>query len=179
MGDSAIGGSVDAEIRATPLSLAVSVAANIAIAIFVIPLIVEPPYAALRTGDFRNLASALTPGAFELFAFIGFLVVGYWIEWETRGIFSPTEVWGAGDSDLIARTPGRWLFHGDKLRLEVRSVDRSGSGMVIRGVFGRWWDLARYELELDEDGAEALGPRLADLSDAGQYPAKALASKKR
>jgi hypothetical protein len=32
-----------------------------------------------------------------------------------------------------------------------------------QGVFGKWWDLERYELDVDKDGAEALRPMLADL----------------
>lgn len=73
------------------------------------------------------LTPAAIPEATDFYAFAGFLVVFYPIAWAIQGRFSPTEVWGTEDGDLVAKAPGswKWLFVGGRRRLEVRSV---GSG---------------------------------------------------
>jgi hypothetical protein len=168
MDDSAIDGSVNAELRATPLSIAVNVAVGVATGIFILPFIFES-IAAVATWHFHHFASAVTPDAVDFYAFIGCSVVFYPIAWTIRGRFSPAEVSGVEDGNLVVRAPGswKWLFVGGRRHLEVRSVERTAPGMVIRGVFGKWWDLARFELDVNEDGAEAPGPVLADLLDVG------------
>ncbi|MCS3697180.1 hypothetical protein [Salinibacter ruber] len=163
MDDSSTGGPVNAEIRVTPLSIAFNMAAGVATGIFVFPLILGL-IGAVATWDFY-LTPAAIPEATDFYAFAGFLVVFYPIAWAIQGRFSPTEVWGTEDGDLVAKAPGswQWVFAGDRRRLEVRSAEPAASGIVIRGGFGEWWDLTRYELDVDEDGAEALRPMLADL----------------